>query len=407
MFESPTETLSPDARRVFDRAISCFTRLVGVPRWAAVAPGRVNLIGEHVDYNDGFVLPIAIDRTCVAIGSPALDARKCRVHALDKDESSLIDMTKTPPVSLNRGSWLSYIAGVIAMYQRELGVARISPMDIAVASSVPLGGGLSSSASLELAIATLIEQAASIEPDPRRKALLCQRAEHEFAGVPCGIMDQFISAMGERDSALLIDCASAQGHTIPMPGQEHAVVMVINTNVRHELSSGEYASRRATCERAIRTLGVGRWRDATLDILEISANRLDEEERRCARHVITEIARTLDAATALRSGLVGLPQFGRLMDQSHASLRDDYRVSCSELDAVVEIARAVPGVFGARMTGGGFGGCVIALVRPDAVEALTNAVIEQYRELFGRTPTVFTTTASPGARSIRLSRSKL
>lgn len=402
MIEVSIESLSPDARGVFDRARSHFTRLVGAPRWAAVAPGRVNLIGEHIDYNDGFVLPIAIDRACVAIGAPARDASACQIHALDKNESARLDMTTLRPARSVSGSWLSYIAGVIAVYQREFGVDRIPPMDITVASSVPLGGGLSSSASLELSIATLIERAAGIEPDPRRKSLLCQRAEHEFAGVPCGIMDQFISAMGERDSALLIDCASAVAQTIPMPGQEHAVVMVINTNVRHELSSGEYASRRATCVRTLRVLGIARWRNATLETLHNSMSRLSNEEYRCARHVITEIARTLEAAKALRSGPPGLPEFGRLIGQSHASLRDDYRVSCPELDAVIEIAQAVPGVFGARMTGGGFGGCAIVLVRPAAVPSLTSTVNDQYCKLFGMPPTMFTTTASHGARSILL-----
>lgn len=414
---APIESLSHDSRAVFDRARAGFERLVRKPRWAAIAPGRVNLIGEHVDYNDGFVLPMAIDRACVALASPARDPAACRVYALDKGASASLNLTRAiepaaptsafiegaaanSPPGIARGSWLSYIAGVVALYQREFGVGRVPPLDLAVSSSVPMGGGLSSSASLELSIATLIEHAASIDPDPRRKAMLCQKAEHEFAGVPCGIMDQFISAMGERDSALLIDCASARARPVPMPGQEHAVVMVVNTNVHHELSTGEYAARRATCERALRALGLKRWRDASLTAVEVAGEKMSEEERRCARHVVTEIARTLAAAQALRSGPPGLIEFGRLMNESHESLRTDYRVSCPELDAAVEIARAVPGVFGARMTGGGFGGCAVALATPGAVATLSSTVNDRYFERFRKAPTLFLTTACAGARPV-------
>lgn len=413
------ESFSSDSRAVFDRAYAGIGRLSGCARWAAIAPGRVNLIGEHIDYNGGFVLPMAIDRACVAIASPARVPSACGIHALDVDERGTIDMTgpmtaptsgpvlswaATPdaPGGVARGSWLSYVAGVVAVYQREFGVGRITPVDLVLTSSVPLGGGLSSSASLELCVALLIERACGIAPDPRRSALLCQRAEHEFAGVPCGVMDQLVSATGQRDSACLIDCSTACGEAIPMPRPEHAVVVVINTNVRHELSTGEYAARRATCDRALLTLRLSTWREVTLRDVECAVGRLTDDEFRCARHVVTEIGRTLSAARALRSGPPGLAEFGRLMNESHESLRADYRVSCVELDTAAEIARSVPGVYGARMTGGGFGGCVIALVRPAAVSMLTASVHEGYRAAFGRFPTVFATTACAGARAVRL-----
>ncbi len=393
-----TNTLSADSCAVFEHARRRFGELVGTPRWAAIAPGRVNLIGEHIDYNDGFVLPMAIDRACVAVAAPSPPgASGCRIHALDRNES--VELTSTLPFP--RGSWANYVLGVVSVYQREFGWERVPPVEIALTSSVPLGSGLSSSASLECAVATLLEEIAGIEPDARRKALLCQQAEHEFAGVPCGIMDQFISAMGKKDSALLIDCASNESTAIPMPSPEQAVLVVINTKVRHELSGGEYAKRRATCDRALRKIGTPRWRNVTLDSLKRAESSLDHEEFRCGRHVVTEIARTRLAAEALRSGPGGLVTFGQLMNESHESLRDDYRVSCAELDAAVEISRGIPGVFGARMTGGGFGGCAIAMARPDSVQVLEAELKDLYAARFGSPPSVFTTTARDGARSIR------
>lgn len=386
----------PHIAPVLARAAAAFRAQFGnEPTWAAAAPGRVNLIGEHTDYNGGFVLPIAIDRVCVAVGG--LNPRESRVYTADLDRAGAFD-TRAPIAlkkegaasGIERGSWLSYVAGVMAQFQRpgwtgfsETGrghLARVevqsprnrdregaeSPaipnLDIAIASSVPVGSGLSSSAAIEVATATLLEQALGVTLDPKSKALLCQRAEHEFAGVPCGIMDQFISVMGREHHALLIDCRSQEARPVPMP--DGAVIVVMNTNIRHALAGGEYAKRRATCAAAAIKLGVRELRDADVRALSASEGSLSAQETRCARHVITENTRTLAAAEALRAR--DLSAFGQFMLDSHASLRDDYEVSCPELDTLVELAMKVPGVFGARMTGGGFGGCAVAMTEPGA-----------------------------------------
>jgi len=234
--------------------------------------------------------------------------------------------------------------------------------------------------------------------DPREKALMCQRSEHEFAGVPCGIMDMTASAMGEADHALLIDCRSHEVTAIPMP--RDVTVVVANTGVHHALAGGEYAKRRAACERAARAMGKALLRDATLDDLRGARGVLGDEERRCATHVIEENARTLDAAGALRRG--DLRAMGRLMHASHESLRDQYRVSCPELDTLVEIASATDGVYGSRMTGGGFGGCTVTLARPVAVDRLVAALRTGYRATHGVECDVYLTRASYGARALTL-----
>lgn len=391
---------------VVRRATAAFaTRFGGRPTWAAAAPGRVNLIGEHTDYSGGFVLPIAINRVCVAVGAPA-KGRQSRVFSADLNAEAGFDLAaplRSGSVEGNnsvvRGSWPSYVAGVAAQFQRLPGFGPAN-LDIALASSVPVGSGLSSSASLEVAVATLLEQATGVRLQPERKALLCQAAEHEFAGVPCGIMDQFISVMGQAGHALLIDCRDQRGTQIPAP--TGASVVVINTNIHHALASGEYAVRKAACVSAAGKLGVLELRDAGIAAVDTvgRAAGLSDIERRCVRHVVGENARVLEAAAALRAG--DLRAFGRLMLASHASLRDDYRVSCPELDTVVDAARRIPGVFGARMTGGGFGGCAIALVAPGAVVELTERVGAEYRSCHGRECSTFVVEAVDGAAPITI-----
>jgi galactokinase len=375
----------------------------GHPVWGAAAPGRVNLIGEHTDYNDGFVLPIAIDRVCVAVGAPAADPARTRLVAAELGEAAELDLGQVievgeGPRRIARGSWLSYIAGVAAQFQRLPGVRGLPNLDIALASSVPIGGGLSSSAAVEVAMATLLEQVVGVSLDDVDKARLCQRAEHEFAGVPCGIMDQLVSVMGRRDHALLIDCRSQEVMAIPMPPPERVSVVVINSNVRHALAGGEYAARRTACESAARALGMVTLRDADMGMVERARARLGDVQFRRARHVITENARTLEAARALRAG--DLESMGRLMRASHESLRVDYQVSCTELDSLVELASEVPGVFGARMTGGGFGGCVVALLRPEAAAPAAARIGDGYRRAFGRDCTAYPTRASDGAAAL-------
>jgi galactokinase len=353
----------------------------------------VNLIGEHTDYNDGFVLPIAIERHCFALAAPAQQPRSCIALAdLGRDFEADV-RTPATPADVPRGSPESYILGVCSLMAAH--AAAPANLDLLITSTVPFGSGLSSSASLEMALASLLERAWDAPLAPADKALLGQRAEHDFAGVPCGIMDQFISVMGRRDAALLIDCRDRSTTLIPMPDPARARILVMNTCVHHALAAGEYAARRAACARAALALGVPSLRDAGEEILRDRGRNLPDDELRCARHVISENARTLETAERLRRA--DLPRAGELMRESHASLRDDYRVSCPELDTLVDLAASTPGVFGARMTGAGFGGCAIALCPPAAAEALKDRVARGYRDRHGRECDLFETTAADGA----------
>jgi galactokinase len=391
-------SLPAPAAAALERAAGLFRERFGRDhRWWGIAPGRVNLIGEHTDYNDGFVLPIAIERHCVALAAPAVERGVSRLAIADLDREFSADWrAPAKPGEIGRGSPESYILGVGALVSPHAGAP--SNLDVLITSAVPLGSGLSSSASLEVAVASVLAKAWGVRLSPHDTALLCQRAEHEFAGVPCGIMDQFISVMGRRGSALLIDCRDRSTALVPMPDLLTALVVVINTGVRHALASGEYAKRRGACARAARALGVVSLRDAGDEILRDRAGNLSDEERRCARHVISENARTLEMAERLRAG--DLTRAGALMRESHASLRDEYRVSCAELDTVVDLAAATPGVFGARMTGGGFGGCAVAICTPTAAGALRERVARGYRERHGRDCDIFATTAADGAAAM-------
>ena len=278
---------------------------------------------------------------------------------------------------------------------------EVRPFDAFVESSVPLGGGLSSSAALEVATVTLVEGLLGVSLGDADKALLCQRAEHVFAGVPCGIMDQFASVFGRPDALLLIDCQSQAVEHVSFDGAEVGLV-IANSGVRHELASGEYAERRRDCERAAETLKVPSLREVTVADLEAGRSLLSDVEYRRARHVISEIDRTLRAAESLRTG--DWEQVGREMYASHASLRDDYEVSCRELDALVDIAQELgtsAGVYGSRMTGGGFGGCTVTLARSDALNDLVDEMSRRYERRTGIAPTVFATRPSRGAHVLR------
>jgi galactokinase len=370
------------------------------PKWMAAAPGRVNVIGEHTDYNDGFVLPMAIERYTVIAAAPSQGAvpRVQLRSTEDHGRPVVIDLTD-PLQPFARGAWANYPAGVLAGFMAR----DISPggFDALIHSTVPLGGGLSSSAALEVAMATLMEAMTGRTLEPAEKALLCQEAEHKFAGVPCGIMDQFISVLGRKDHLLLLDCRSRRFELVPMmdPSVE---LLVTNTNVKHELGSGQYANRRAQCEIAAKTLGVPSLRDATLDGLQQSKSRMEDGVFRRARHVIGEIGRTTQAAREVRASHWGA--VGQLMYASHNSLRDDYEVSCAELDAVVEIARSIGaegGVYGCRMTGGGFGGCTVALVKSEAVDDVKQKILGDYRQKTGIEATQFVSRPAPGAAILK------
>jgi galactokinase len=374
-----------------------FAAAYGRPaQWVAAAPGRVNVIGEHTDYNDGFVLPMAIERYTVIAAAPALGgAPRIQLRSSEKNTvSTTIDLSR-PMQPFAKGIWANYPAGVIAGF-----LARgIQPcgFDAMIQSTVPLGGGLSSSAALEVATATLLEAITMKTLDPVEKALLCQQAEHQYAGVPCGIMDQFISVMGRKDHLLLLDCRSRKPELVPM-NDPTVAVLVTNTNVKHALTGGEYAQRRAQCESAAKILGVPSLRDATANALEAAKGRMDDVIYRRARHVIGEIERTPLAAK--RIGASDWASVGQLMYASHASLRDDYEVSCAELDAVVEIAHAIGtagGVYGCRMTGGGFGGCTVALVKNDSVPSIMKKIGEEYHRRTGIEATMFVSRPAAGA----------
>ena len=360
--------------------------------YVVYAPGRVNLIGEHTDYNGGFVLPMAIGRGVYLAARPRADRRVRLWSAQLPDAPAEFDVSGA--VQPGEPAWSNYVRGVIAGLQAA--GAGVPGFVAVVHATLPGGGGLSSSAALEVAVATLGELLAGVTLDPERKALLCQKAEHDFAGTPCGIMDQFAVVFGKRGHLLLIDCQSRERTLVPMRGDDVSL-LVINTMVRHELNDGGYKSRRDDCHEAARLLGVGELRDVTPQCVDEARAILPERLFRRARHVTTENARTLAAVEALRAG--EWRQLGELMYASHASLRDDYDVSCAELDAVVAAAREIGlerGVFGCRMTGGGFGGCCIALVQAARAAEVEAALRTGYRAATGIEPTIFATQPADG-----------
>jgi galactokinase len=379
------------------RATELFARCFGhPPRWLVAAPGRVNLIGEHTDYNDGFVLPMAIERYIVIAGDTNT-SRMVTLHSVTPGETASFSIR--PTVERGEPGWSNYVRGVIAGFPKS--TKKLAAFDAVIESDLPYGGGLASSAALEVATATLLEAMTRQTLDPIKKALLCQQAEHDFAGVPCGIMDQFTSILGRENHALLLDCRSRTATPVAMTDPA-VTVLIINTNVRHKLAESEYAKRRSRCETAARVLKVAALRDATLQALEAARGQLEPVAFRRARHVITENERTLQAAKAIQAS--DWAAAGRLMYASHASLRDDYEVSCPELDTVVEIAQEMGeagGVIGCRMTGGGFGGCAVSLVKTEAVQRITRNMDAAYEKKAGRQATIFSSRPAAGARVLR------
>ena len=359
------------------------------------APGRVNLIGEHTDYNDGFVCPMALDRVTALLAAPRADGM-VRMHSLGTRQTVEFPIDRAVPK--DGPAWSLYAKGSAEAIRQRAKITR--GFDAIVESSVPLGGGLSSSASFEVATANAVLFANKQHLPLVELALACQWAEHNYPGMPCGIMDQFISTMGRKGHALLLDCRDRSTRHVPLDDPDLRVV-ISNTNVKHELVAGEYAARRHQCESAVafikrKSPAIKSLRDVSLALLEDSRLGMDPVVFRRAKHVITEIQRTTDFAAALEKRQYKL--CGELMYGSHASLRDDYAVSCGELDILVEIARTVPGVYGARMTGGGFGGCIVALCRTAAVEPLTAAIAKEYpAKAKGKQATTFSTVPSAGA----------
>jgi galactokinase len=376
-----------------------FAKIYGrTPRWIVAAPGRVNVIGEHTDYNDGFVLPMAIEHYAV-MAADRSTAGKNVIQIRDTSDAEPVLVDLSSPVKPAAPKWGNYPRGVIAGFlERGLNPGGL---DVLLHSTVPLGGGLSSSAALEVCTAALIEAVTQKKINPVEKALLCQKAENEFAGVPCGIMDQFVSVMGRQDHLLLLDCRSRETQLVPM-SDASVQLLIANTNVKHDLTGGGYARRRAQCETAAKILGVPALRDATVEMLERAKDKMDEVVFRRARHVIGENERTVRAAENFRAS--NWPEAGRLMYASHFSLRDDYEVSCPELDALVGIAETIGikgGVYGCRMTGAGFGGCAVALVRTKLVEAISQKVTADYKRKTGIEATIFVSRPAAGATVVK------
>jgi galactokinase len=376
------------------RVLAAFARgFGGAPQLVAAAPGRVNLIGEHTDYNDGFVLPCAIGRYTLVAARARSDAQ-LRVVAADLGDASVsIDLTQPlrPDAAV---PWSNYVRGVVAQL-RAAGVLY-GGAELAIASNVPQGAGLSSSAALEVATALALAALAG-QPDFDRTqlALIGQRAEHEFAGCPCGIMDQLIAARGERSHALLIDCRSFATQPVRVPDQ--VAVMIVHSGITRGLVDGAYAERRAQCRAAADHFRARALRDVDLAALQRAGGELDALVYRRARHVVTENLRTLAAARCLPANdLVGL---GRLMAESHASMRDDFAITLPAIDALVDLLQqAIGAEGGARMTGGGFGGAVVALLSGERVAAVAATVRAHYRAPDGQAPLILIEAPAAGAQ---------
>ena len=373
--------------------IDAFHKLFGADGNVRVfrAPGRVNLIGEHTDYNLGFVLPVALDLATSIATAPSGDG-KLRIHSEDRGETREFDVAAIGSMAPQR-AWTDYPIGV-AQELVKAGVA-IEPASLLIRSTVPEGSGLSSSAALEVSSALAFLRGRAI--DPLQLARLCQSAERNFVGLPCGIMDQYISVFGREHSAVEIDCRSLGHRLVALPGG--ITFVAVNTMVKHALAGSAYKERVAECAAACEALGVASLRDVTPEQFAANQQRLPDVVRRRARHVVTEDARVNQFVEA--SGRGDLAAMGRLMVESHQSLRRDYEVSCPELDFLVDAALAVPGVHGSRMTGGGFGGCTVTLVDESAAGTFHAEIGQRYNREFGIIPQVYTCTPSAGAGEVQ------
>ena len=361
------------------------------PSHSIQAPGRVNLIGEHTDYNDGFVLPCAIDYQTV-IACARRDDRQVRVVAVDYDNQQDSFSLDAPIEPLSEPMWANYVRGVVKhLQQRD---ASFGGVDMVISGNVPQGAGLSSSASLEVAVGTVFQQLYQLKLDGAAIAVNGQEAENQFVGCNCGIMDQLISALGQQDHAMLLDCRTLGTRAVSMP--EDVAVVIINSNFRRNLVGSEYNTRREQCETGARFFNKKALRDVTLEEFAAAEQQLDPLVAKRVRHVITENARTLEAADALSSG--DLQRMGELMAASHASMRDDFEITVAPIDQLVEIVKAEIGPRGGvRMTGGGFGGCIVALMPTDLVDQVKAAVAQQYEAQTDIKETFYVCKASAGA----------
>ncbi len=393
-----TGVTSESSSEIARTLVARFKELYGEIPQLFRAPGRVNLIGEHTDYNDGFVMPAAIDFYTWVAASPRND-RLLRVWSQQYGEAfeTSLDQVQGPP----RKHWSDYVRGMAGVLQSA--GYKLKGANLLVDGHVPVGAGLSSSAALELSSGLALAGVSGLDVPRLDLVKLSQKAEHNYAGAMCGIMDQFIAGFGRTDNAILLDCRTLEYS--PLPITPRVRLVICNSMVKHDLAAGEYNHRRAECAQAVEKLRVSfptisALRDVTSEMLESHRSALSDLVYHRARHVVTEDERTTKAADALRSDR--LEEFGRLMYASHASLRDDYEVSCRELDLLVEFASKIEGVIGARMTGGGFGGCTINLVQGDRVEHFRREIIAKYEDATGRKPDVFVCSAAQGAQQVKV-----
>ncbi len=372
-----------------DQLRSAFRKMYGREPRVFRAPGRVNLIGEHTDYNDGFVLPAAIG-FATSVAAAKRDDRTIRVASLNFDGGSSFDLDDT---DCRLEGWARYVQGVALILERE--GFHLSGADLLIMSDIPIGAGLSSSAALEVATGFALAEIAGTALDGMQLARIGQRAEHEFAGVRSGIMDQFASVFGREAHALFLDCRSMQWSKVPVSSR----FLICNTKTKHDLAEGEYNKRRAECESAAAFFGKPALRDVSVEEFERRSLEMPEIERRRARHIIYENQRVVESVEALTSG--DIAAFAGLIDASHESLRDDFQISGRELDVMVEAARRQPGVLAARMTGGGFGGCAIALLEDDASPRLSDEIAAEYRAETGIQPEFYECRMMGGVRELK------
>jgi galactokinase len=378
-----------------DLAVEFAYRFGRVPT-VSRAPGRVNLIGEHTDYNEGFVMPAALEFATLTASSPRPD-RRLRVYSMTMDETREFDLDAPPAAAA--GDWSDYILGVALMLERS--GRRLTGADLVVWTDVPIGAGLSSSAALEVSCAHALLTAAGLPFEPIETAKICQRAENDFVGMRCGVMDQYISCCGVAGHALLIDCRSLASRNVTIA--PNLRILIADSAVRHRHAGGEYNARREACEEGVRllsrTLGpIKALRDVTPAHLEASRRKLPDLIYRRCRHIVTENARVLEAERTLKAG--DFAACGRAMNASHVSMRDDFEITCPEIDTLVGLAQTVEGVYGSRMTGGGFGGCTVSLVEASAVDRATRIMIDGYRVATGLEAEIYACAPSDGVRLV-------
>jgi galactokinase len=386
--------IQDSARPVLARARNAFQQLYGTPAaYIFRAPGRVNLIGEHTDYNDGFVMPAAIGFYTYTAAGPRNDRKLC-VYSMNFHEEASLELDAIDPGS--KKHWSDYVRGVAGVLQQT--GTPLRGTNLVIHGEVPIGSGLSSSAAIEVSSALALLANAGVEMERGRIAQVCQQAEHKYAGAFCGIMDQFVSCFGEANHAMLLDCRSLAREAIPIAADVR--IVICNTKVKHDNASGEYNARRRSCEDGVRHLqqflpAISALRDVTMADLKQHGGNLPEITHRRCRHVITENLRVQAAGTALKNG--DLAGFGKLMADSHTSLRRDYEVTCNELDLMVDLASDLPGLYGARMTGGGFGGCTVNLVQAQNVDEFHAKITEGYQRAIGIVPEIYVCSAAQGA----------